>query len=171
MQRAARHIDLKGGSFFFDAFKTDLAVLQRCKFFTKQQAQAGAFLVPRTICRLAFDGENTGFTLIRNTHAVIGYADLPAVAPAPLDQYNAALKKQMTTAIKVEPGVLASTPLRTKPIRHTSPSWKSTLIPQLTRHIYKHPISKKYKATVQHMVKKLELVDVNLIASAKKEGM
>jgi quinol monooxygenase YgiN len=93
------------------------------------------------------------------------------VDPAQLEQYNAALKEQMTTAIKVEPGVLTYYAVADK----AEPSHITILEIYADTAAYQAHIQtphfKKYKVTVQNMVKKLELVDVNLIAAAKKEGM
>ncbi|MBS1500550.1 MAG: antibiotic biosynthesis monooxygenase [Bacteroidetes bacterium] len=93
------------------------------------------------------------------------------VDPAQLEQYNAALKEQMTTAIKVEPGVLTYYAVADK----ADPSHITILEIYADTAAYQAHIQtphfKKYKAAVQNMVKKLELVDVNLIASAKKAGM
>ena len=93
------------------------------------------------------------------------------VDPAQLEQYNAALKEQMTTAIKVEPGVLTYYAVADK----ADPSHITILEIYADTSAYQAHIQtahfKKYKATVQNMVNKLELEDVNLIAAAKKEGM
>ncbi|MBS1532534.1 MAG: antibiotic biosynthesis monooxygenase [Bacteroidetes bacterium] len=93
------------------------------------------------------------------------------VDPAQLEQYSAALKEQMATAIKVEPGVLTYYAVADK----ADPSHITILEVYADTAAYQAHIQtphfKKYKATVQNMVKKLELVDVNMIASAKKEGM
>jgi quinol monooxygenase YgiN len=93
------------------------------------------------------------------------------VDPARLKQYNAALKEQMMTAVKVEPGVLTYYAVAEK----ADPSHITILEIYADTAAYQAHILtqhfKKYKATVQNMVKKLELVDVTLIASAKKEGM
>lgn len=93
------------------------------------------------------------------------------VDPAQLEQYNTALKEQMTTAVKVEPGVLTYYAVADK----ADPSHITILEIYADTAAYQAHIQtphfKKYKATVQHMVKKLELVDVNLIASATKDGM
>jgi quinol monooxygenase YgiN len=93
------------------------------------------------------------------------------VDPSQLDKYNAALKEQMTTAVKLEPGVLTyyavadktnSAHITILEIYADTAAYQSHI---LTPHF------KKYKETVQHMVTSLELVDVNLLASAKKPGM
>jgi quinol monooxygenase YgiN len=93
------------------------------------------------------------------------------VDPAQLEEYNAALKEQMQTAIRLEPGVLT----------YYAVADKKDLSRITILEIYadtaayqKHiatPHFKKYKTTVEHMVKKLELVDVNLICSAKQPGL
>jgi len=93
------------------------------------------------------------------------------VDPSQLEKYNAALKEQMTTAIRVEPGVLTYYAVADK----SDPSNITILEIYADTAAYKSHIEtphfKKYKETVKDMVKSLELVDVNLIGSAKKPGM
>lgn len=93
------------------------------------------------------------------------------VDPAQLEQYNLALKEQMATAVKVEPGVLTYYAVADK----INPSHITILEIYADTAAYQAhiltPHFKKYKATVQDMVKSLELVNVNLIGSAKKPGM
>jgi quinol monooxygenase YgiN len=93
------------------------------------------------------------------------------VDPLQLEKYNAALKEQMATAVRVEPGVLTYYAVANK----SDPSRITILEIYADSAAYKlhiqTPHFKKYKETVQHMVKSLELVDVNLIGSAKKPGM
>jgi len=90
------------------------------------------------------------------------------VDPAQLDQYNAALKEQVSSAIAKEPGVLTYYAVADK----ADPSHITILEIYADTTAYQTHTQtahfKKYKATVQNMVKKLELVDVNLIASASK---
>ena len=93
------------------------------------------------------------------------------VDPARLDSYNAALKEQMNAAIKTEPGVLTYYAVadKTNPAHITILEiYADTAAYQL--HI-QTPHFKKYKATVEHMVTHLELVDVNIIGVAKKPGL
>ncbi|MDO3644060.1 putative quinol monooxygenase [Mucilaginibacter sp. L3T2-6] len=92
------------------------------------------------------------------------------VDPTQVDHYNAALKEQMTMAISTEPGVLTYYAVADK----SNPANITILeiyadTDAYQRHILT-PHFKKYKATVEHMVKHLELVDVKLIATAKKTG-
>lgn len=93
------------------------------------------------------------------------------VDPAQLENYDAALKEQMTTAIRVEPGVLAYYALADK----DNPAHITILEIYADSAAYLAHIEtlhfKKYKATVQNMVKSLELVNVNIIGVAKKPGM
>lgn len=90
------------------------------------------------------------------------------VDPAQLEQYNTALKEQMTTAVKLEPGVLTYYAVADK----NNPAHITILEIYADTVAYQSHIQtphfKKYKATVQNMVKSLELVDVNLIGSALK---
>ena len=93
------------------------------------------------------------------------------VDPLQLDQYNKALKEQMTTAVSVEPGVLTYYAVADK----KDPSSITILEIYADTAAYQAhiitPHFRKYKDLVKDMVKSLELVDVNLIASAKKPGL
>ncbi|MNR10180.1 Antibiotic biosynthesis monooxygenase [compost metagenome] len=90
------------------------------------------------------------------------------VDPLQLDQYNSALKEQMTTAVRVEPGVLTYYAVADK----SAPSHITILEIYADTAAYKSHIEtthfKKYKETVKDMVKSLELIDVTLIGSATK---
>ncbi|WP_264564646.1 putative quinol monooxygenase [Flavobacterium sp. N3904] len=92
------------------------------------------------------------------------------VDPLQLDKYNSALKEQMITAVRLEPGVLTYYAVADK----DDPSHITILEIYADTAAYQAHITtshfKKYKETVKNMVKSLELVDVNLIASAKKSG-
>lgn len=109
-------------------------------------------------------------TMAQQQHQMVRLAKIK-VDPAQLDQYNAALKEQMTTAVSVEPGVLTYYAVADK----NDPSNITILEIYADTAAYQahilSPHFKKYKATVKDMVKSLELVDVTLIASAKKPGM
>jgi quinol monooxygenase YgiN len=93
------------------------------------------------------------------------------IDPLQLEKYNAALKIQMATAVRVEPGVLTYYAVADK----RDPSSITILEIYADSVAYKSHIEtphfKKYKATVQGMVKSLELVDVDLISFARKPGM
>ena len=93
------------------------------------------------------------------------------VDPLQLEQYNAALKEQMTTAIRVEPGVLTYYAVADK----SDPSSITILEIYADTAAYNSHIATlhfiKYKEAVKNMVKSLELVDVTLIGSARKPGM
>ena len=90
------------------------------------------------------------------------------VQSSQLEKYNSALKKQMATAIRVEPGVLTYYAVADK----SDPTKITILEIYADTTAYKSHIEtahfKKYKETVKDMVKSLELVDVTLIGSAKK---
>ena len=93
------------------------------------------------------------------------------VYPSQLEKYNAALKEQMTAAVGTESGVLTYYAVADK----NNPSHITILEIYADTAAYKAHIEtahfKKYKETVKNMVTSLELVDVNLIGSAKKPGM
>lgn len=90
------------------------------------------------------------------------------VDPLQLDKYNSVLKEQMTTAVRLEPGVLTYYAVAEK----NEPSHITILEIYADTAAYKSHIEtthfKKYKETVKDMVKSLELIDVTLIGSAKK---
>ena len=87
-----------------------------------------------------------------------------------LEQYKVALKEQMNTAIKVEPGVLSYTVVADKKdsslitimeVYANQDAYQSHI---LTPHF------KKYKDTVKDMVLSLELIDTELIERVHKSG-
>jgi len=90
------------------------------------------------------------------------------VDPLQLDKYNNALKAQMTAAIRLELGVLTYYAVSDK----NNPSHVTILEIYADTAAYQKHITtayfKKYKETVKDMVKSLALVDVDLIAAAKK---
>ncbi|WCT12397.1 putative quinol monooxygenase [Mucilaginibacter jinjuensis] len=93
------------------------------------------------------------------------------VDPAQIEQYNTALKEQMTTAVRVEPGVLTYYAVADK----ATPSHITIFEIYADTAAYQAHIQtphfKKYKATVEHIVTKLELEDVRLVRVAKKPEM
>jgi quinol monooxygenase YgiN len=83
--------------------------------------------------------------------------------------YASFLQEQMTTAIKLEPGVLSYTAVADKKdatsitileVYASNEAYQSHI---LTPHF------KKYKDAVKDMVLALELIDTNLICSAKQD--
>lgn len=93
------------------------------------------------------------------------------VDPLQLEKYNAALKEQITTAVRVEPGVLSYYAVADK----KDASNITILEMYADTAAYKSHIEtshfKKYKQTVKDMVKSLEFTDVTPIGSAKKPDM
>jgi len=93
------------------------------------------------------------------------------VDPLQLDKYNEALKEQMTTAVRLEKGVLTYYAVADK----KEPSHITILEIYADTAAYNAHIQtlhfKKYKDTVKDMVKSLELTDVDLIGIAKKPGL
>ncbi len=93
------------------------------------------------------------------------------VDPSQLEKYDSALKEQMKLAVNNEPGVLTYYAVADK----KDPSNITILEIYADTAAYQShiltPHFKKYKETVKDMVKSLELVDVTLIATAKKPGM
>ena len=109
-------------------------------------------------------------TIAQEKNQMVRFAKIK-VDPSQLEKYNAALKEQMTTAVRVEPGVLTYYAVADK----SDPSNITILEIYADTTAYNSHIQtphfKKYKETVKDMVKSLELVDVTLIGSAKKPGM
>ena len=109
----------------------------------------------------------TNNTMAQEKNQMVRLAKI-TVEPLKLDEYNVALKEQMTTAVRVEKGVLTYYAVADK----KAPSHITILEIYADTAAYKAHIEtphfKKYKETVKDMVKSLELVDVNLIGSAKK---
>ncbi len=109
-------------------------------------------------------------SMAQDKHRMVRLAKIK-VDPHQLQQFNVALKEQMTTAIRVEPGVLTYYAVAAK----DDPSSITILEIYADTAAYKLHINtehfKKYKETVKNMVTSLELEDVTLIASAKKPGM
>jgi len=93
------------------------------------------------------------------------------VDPSQLEKYKAALKEQMTTAVRMEPGVLTYYAIADK----NDPSNITILEIYADSAAYKSHIEtphfKKYKETVKDMVQSLKLIDATFIGSAKKPGM
>lgn len=90
------------------------------------------------------------------------------IDPLQLKKYTLALKEQMTTAIRVEKGVLTYYAVADK----GDPSNITILEIYADTAAYNSHIRtshfKKYKETVKDMVKSLELVNVTLVGVAKK---
>jgi len=90
------------------------------------------------------------------------------VDPLQLEKYNTALKEQMTTAVKLEPGVITYYAVSDQ----KDPSVITILEIYDSKEAYNTHIEtahfKKYKETVKDMVKSLELVDVDLLGFATK---
>lgn len=86
-----------------------------------------------------------------------------------LEEYKVALKEQMNTAIKVEPGVLSYTVVADKKdlslltILEVYANLEAYQSHILTPHF------KKYKDTVKDMVLSLELIDTELIERVHKD--
>ncbi len=86
-----------------------------------------------------------------------------------LGQYKSALREQMNTAIKLEPGVLSYTVVADKKdstsitILEVYASLEAYQSHILTTHF------KKYKETVKDMVLTLDLIDTELISRVQKE--
>ncbi len=114
--------------------------------------------------------------LIFNTKSMAQYHKIYRIAkitvdPAQLDQYQAALKEQMTTAMAVEPGVLSYYAVSDKKDASHITIFEIYADSTAYQAHIQTPHFKKYKETVKDMVKSLYLEDVDVIGIAKKPGM
>ena len=138
------------------------------KTFIKTQSRSSTLILIVAISILTFSFSKNAMAQQKNQ--MVRLAKIQ-VDPAQLEQYNKALKEQMTTAVSVEPGVLTYYAVADK----NDPSHITILEIYADTAAYKSHIEtphfKKYKETVQHMVKSLELDDVTLVGVAKKPGM
>jgi len=90
---------------------------------------------------------------------------------AQVDNYNAALKEQMTTAIAVEPGVLSYYAVSDKKDRsHITIFEIYADSAAYNAHIQTLHF-RRYKEKVKDMVKSLTLQDVDVIGVSKKPGL
>lgn len=109
-------------------------------------------------------------TMAQDKNQIVRLAKIK-VDPLQLEQYNAALKEQMTTAIRVEPGVLTYYAVADKSDRSSITILEIYADTAAYNSHIATPHFRKYKEAVKNMVKSLELVDVTLIGSARKPGM
>ncbi len=88
-----------------------------------------------------------------------------------LENYKVALKEQMKTALKLEKGVLAYSAVQDK----NNPAHITILETYASVAAYQEHTQalhfKKYKSTVENMVKSLELTEVLPIAIGDKKGI
>ena len=124
------------------------------------------FKIPIILCSI--------FMLINNNSMAQATKNMVRLAKIKIDSlqienYNKALKLQMTTAVKLEPGVLTYYAVADK----KDPTIITILEIYADTAAYKlhieTPHFKKYKAAVKNMVVSLELVDVDLIGAARKK--
>ena len=87
-----------------------------------------------------------------------------------LVQYTAALKEQMNTAIKLEPGVLSYTVVADKKDASSITILEVYANLEAYQSHILTPHFKKYKETVKAMVLSLELIDTDLVARLQKEN-
>jgi quinol monooxygenase YgiN len=90
------------------------------------------------------------------------------VNPSQLESYKAALNEQMSTAIKLEPGVLSYTVVANKKDASSITIFEVYASPAAYQAHIVTPHFKKYKEKVKDMVLSLELIDTELICSANK---
>ena len=86
-----------------------------------------------------------------------------------LEQYKSALQEQMNAAIKLEPGVLSYTVVSDKKDATLITIFEVYASQEAYQSHVQAPHFKKYKETVKDMVLSLELIDMDLIARARKK--
>ncbi len=87
-----------------------------------------------------------------------------------LSAYKVALQEQMNAAIKLEPGVLSYTAVADKKDATQITILEVYASPEAYQSHVLTPHFKKYKETVKDMVLALELIDTELVVSAKKDS-
>ena len=87
-----------------------------------------------------------------------------------LSAYKVALQEQMNAAIKLEPGVLSYTAVADKKDATQITILEVYASPEAYQSHILTPHFKKYKETVKDMVLALELIDTELVVSAKKDS-
>ena len=87
-----------------------------------------------------------------------------------LELYKSALKEQMNTAIKLEPGVLSYTVVADKNDASLITIMEVYANSEAYQFHIMTPHFKKYKDTVKDMVLSLELIDTELIERVHKAG-
>ena len=91
------------------------------------------------------------------------------IDPAQLDKYKAALKEEIETSLRVEPGVLTLYAVSEK----KNPAHITILETYADEDAYKAHIEtphfKKYKNTTREMVKSLELIETDPVALGAKK--
>ena len=87
-----------------------------------------------------------------------------------LEKYTSALQEQMNAAIKLEPGVLSYTAVADKKDATSITILEVYANPEAYQSHILTPHFKQYKETVKDMVLSLELIDTDLVVSAKKAG-
>jgi quinol monooxygenase YgiN len=143
--------------------------MERCRPASKMQLSR-TILLPVILSLFILTFSFSKKALVQENNQMIRLAKIK-VDPLKLEKYNIALKEQMTTAVRVEPGVLTYYAVADK----SDPSIITILEIYADSAAYQSHITtthfKKYKETVKNMIKSLELVDVNLVGSAKKPDM
>jgi quinol monooxygenase YgiN len=91
------------------------------------------------------------------------------IDPTQLAKYTLALKEQMNTAIKLEPGVLSYNVVADKKDATQITILEVYASPEAYQSHIATPHFKKYKETVKNMVLSLELIDTELVARVQKE--
>ena len=112
---------------------------------------------------------SVGVTLAQEQNSIVRLAKL-VIDPAHLDAYQAALKEEIETSIRVEPGVITLYAVAEK----NNPSHITIFETYANQAAYQShletPHFKKYKGATKDMVKSLELVEVNpVMLGAKKK--
>ena len=93
------------------------------------------------------------------------------VDPVQLEKYTLALREQMNAAIQNEPGVLSYYAVADKKDPSSITIFETYADTAAYNAHILTPHFRKYKEIVKEMVTSLELVDVSLVAAAKKPDM
>lgn len=147
------------------------AVILRPGVFGKDARITGLLKISRKLLPIFAMFTLTLFLLgsasAQNKKQIVRVAKLQ-IDPAQLDKYKAALKENVETSVRVEPGVITLYAVADK----DNPTHITVFEIYADADAYKghleRPHFKKYKNTTKNMVKSLELVEVDPIALESK---
>lgn len=111
---------------------------------------------------------NVLYSKAQNTNPIYRIAKIK-IAGSKLEKYKSALQEQMNAAIKLEPGVLSYTAMSDKKDSNLITIFEVYASLAAYQSHIQAPHFKKYKETVKDMVLSLELIDMDLIARARKK--
>ena len=112
-------------------------------------------------------GSSTGVMDAADRIRVVGLAELE-IDPAQLESYRAALREEIETSVRVEPGVLALLAVAVKDQANHIRIFETYADDAAFQAHLETPHFKKYKTLTQGMVRSLKLIETDPIALEAK---